>query len=74
MMTRLLEQAVAEAAALPADVQDRIASQLLQEIRAAQWQVTLQSADSLAVLDAWAAEALRDLKKGAVEPIRCDTG
>jgi hypothetical protein len=68
-MTRLLEHAIAEAAALPDDIQDRIASHLLQEIAAAQWDMTLHSAESLAVLDDWATEALRDLERDAVEPM-----
>ena len=72
-MTSLLEQAFAEAAALPDDIQDRIASRLLQEIRVAQWDASLQSPDSLAVLDGWATEALRDLESGDVEPMECDT-
>ncbi len=72
-MTRLLEQAIAEATSLPDAVQDRIASRLLQAIRDAQWETTLHSPESLTVLDDWAAEALRDLESGAVEPMECDT-
>jgi hypothetical protein len=72
-MTRLLEKAIAEASALPDDIQDRIASGLLQAIRDAQWDATLHSPESLSVLDDWAAEALRDLESGAVEPMECDT-
>jgi hypothetical protein len=72
-MTRLLEQAIAEAAALPDDVQNTIASHLLQEIRAAKWDATLVSPESLTLLDDWAAEALRDLENGATEPMECDT-
>ena len=71
-MTRLLELAIAKAAALPDAVQDRLASQLLQEIQDAQWDATLGSPASIAVLDDWAAEALRDLEAGRVEPMECD--
>jgi hypothetical protein len=72
-MTRLLELAIAKAAALPDAVQDRLASQLLQEIQDAQWEATLSSPESLALLEDWAAEALRDLEAGRVEPMECDT-
>jgi hypothetical protein len=72
-MTRLLEKAIAEASALPDAMQDRIASGLLQAIRDAQWETTLHSPESLTMLDDWAAEALRDIERGAVEPMECDT-
>jgi hypothetical protein len=72
-MTSLLKQAIAEATALPDAIQDQIASGLLQAIRDAQWETTLHSPESLAVLDGWATEALRDLESGAVEPMECDT-
>ncbi len=72
-MTRLLELAIAKAAALPDAVQDRLASQLLQEIQDAQWESTLNSPASFALLDDWAAEALRDFEAGRVEPMECDT-
>jgi hypothetical protein len=58
---------------LPDDIQDRIASHLLQEIRAAKWETILASPGSLALLDNWAAEALRDLENGTTEPMECDT-
>jgi len=34
---------------------------------------TLESPGSLAILDNWAAEALRDLENGATEPMECET-
>lgn len=71
-MTRLLELAVAQAAALPDEVQDQIAAQLLQRIRDAQWDATLESPESGALLDDWAAEALADLAAGRVQPLECD--
>lgn len=73
-MTRLLEEAIRKARALSEEKQDHLAATLLEEIaRDEQWEETLASPESLALLDGWAAEALQDLREGRTEPLDPET-
>lgn len=65
-MTELLEKAFAEAAKLPAETQDRIATQMLQELADdAKWDESFAaSADKL---ERMAADALEDFRAGRTE-------
>jgi hypothetical protein len=67
-MTKLLEQAFAEAAKLPADAQDALAAAILQEVASEEhWTVALaRHPDALAAL---ADEALRELHAGETQPL-----
>jgi hypothetical protein len=70
-MTKLLEQAFAEAAKLPADAQDALAAAILHEVASEErWaEAFAQHPDALAAL---ADEALRELHAGATEPLDPD--
>jgi hypothetical protein len=70
-MTRLLEQAFAEAAKLPADAQDALAAAILQEVASEErWaEAFAQHPEALAAL---ADEALRELRAGTTEPLDAD--
>ena len=65
-MTELLEKAFAEAAKLPEETQDRIATQLLQELADdAKWDESFAaSADEL---ERMASDALEDFRAGRTE-------
>jgi hypothetical protein len=70
-MTKLLEQAFAEAAKLPADAQDALAAAILQEVASEErWaEAFAQHPDALAAL---ADEALRELHAGTTKPLDPD--
>ena len=70
-MTKLLEQAFAEAAKLSEEEQDRIAAQLLLELAAeARWDAFFAASTSL--LERLAEEALEDDRAGWTEELRFD--
>jgi hypothetical protein len=69
-VTNLLEEALKRMASLPQKKQDHLAATLLAEMDADEhWEATLASPKSLALLDDWAEEALRDLKEGRTEDL-----
>jgi hypothetical protein len=70
-MTKLLEQAFAEAAKLPADAQDALAAAILQEVASEEhWtEAFARHPDALAAL---ADEALRELRAGDTKPLDPD--
>jgi hypothetical protein len=70
-MTKLLEEAMAEISKLPAEVQDRVAAQLLEELAdEAKWDTAFAaSADQLAKL---AAEAREEYRAGRTEKLGFD--
>ena len=66
-MTTLLQQAFEKAAQLPADLQDQLAQDLLDDIAGElQWDTTL--AHSEALLEKLAAKALREFEAGHTRP------
>ncbi len=70
-MTKLLEQAFAEAAKLPEKEQDRIAAHLLQELAAeAKWDASFAASTSL--LERLAEEALVEYRAGRTEELGFD--
>jgi hypothetical protein len=70
-MTKLLEQAFAEAAKLPEEEQDRIAAQLLQELAdEAGWDASFAASSSL--LERLAEEALEEYRAGRTEELGFD--
>lgn len=73
-MSKLLEEAIRKASALPAPRQDHYGAVLLERIdQDEQWEATLHSAESLELLDEWAAEALADRRAGRSQPLDPDT-
>jgi hypothetical protein len=56
-MSKLLEEAIRKASALPPERQDHYAAVLLERIdQDEQWEATLHSPESLDLLDEWGAE------------------
>ena len=70
-MTKLLERAFEEASKLPEEAQDRLATQLLQEL-ADDEQWTRQFSDSAPELAGLAAEALEEYRAGRTEELGID--
>jgi len=70
-MTKLLEKAFAEAAKLPEETQDRIATHVLQELADdAKWDASF--AASAPQLEQLAAEALEEYRAGRTEELGFD--
>ncbi len=70
-MTKLLEKAFAEAAKLPEEAQDRIATHLLQELADdANWDASFAASASL--LEQMATEALEEHRVGKTEELGFD--
>ena len=73
-MSKLLQEAIRKATALPPERQDHYAAVLLERIdQDEQWEATLHSPESLDLLDEWAAEALADRRAGRTQPLDPDT-
>ncbi len=73
-MTKLLEEVIRKASALPQERQDHYAAVLLEKMDQDElWESTLHSPKSLDLLDEWAAEALADRRAGRSEPLDPDT-
>ncbi len=72
-MSKLLEEAIRKASALPPDRQDHYAAVLLERMdQDEQWEATLHTPASLDLLDWWAAEALADRRAGRSQPLDPD--
>ncbi len=70
-MTKLLAEAFEKASKLPADLQDELARELIEDLAGeAQWDQTL--ADSADTLDKMAEEALNEHRAGRTKPMGFD--
>lgn len=72
-MSKLLDEVIRKASALPPERQDHYAAVLLERIdRDEKWETALHSEASLDLRDDWAAEALADRRAGRSQPLDPD--
>lgn len=73
-VSKLLEEAMRKASALPPERQDHYAAVLLERMdQDEQWEATLHRQESLDLLDEWAAEAIADRRAGRSRPLDPET-